>query len=448
MLAHYPTICPFSPTPIMSASSPLSTTAQTIEPAGITPRAWAVVVLCGFAGMLFYMDRGTLSVLKTTLKADRGWTDSDYGSLVIVFMLFYTTCFFFSGRLIDRWGTRVMMPLFIGAMSLATLLSGLARSLGEMGACRALLGVAEAGVMPAIMVAIFQWVPAHRRGLASTIKEPLYVVGQVLATPLAVWFTTRWTWHTAFFGPGVVGVFIAFAWWWTDRKANVTAAIPSTLTTPDSADTRTAGYRDVLSRREIWGVIAARLVSDPLWFFLIYWEPGFLQERMGMSLSDLGRIGWIPTAAATTALLIFGPTSDWLVSRFGWAPARSRRVILQYLVVLAPLVLALHYVRQPAMAIAFLCLVRVMAVTWLNFTNILMADLVPKKMIGTAVALMSAFGAGTSMLCNAFVGPIVSSVGYGLIFAIGACLHPIAAIILWRAYGRRKKPTASATPLP
>ncbi len=420
----------------MPFPTPVPAIAEDLTPTEISKRAWAVVVLCGFAGMLFYMDRGTLSVLKTTLKTDLGWTDRDYGWLVTVFMLFYTTCFFFSGRLIDRWGTRMMMPLFIGAMSVATALSGLARNLGEMGACRALLGIAEAGVMPAIMVAIFQWVPAHRRGLASTIKEPLYVVGQVLATPLAVWFTTRWNWHAAFFAPGLVGLFIALAWGVTDRRSTLVSPKPVALIAAAPPVAAPSGYRAVLSRREIWGVIAARLVSDPLWFFLIYWEPGFLQERMGLTLGELGRIGWIPTAVATAALLIFGPTSDWLVTRFGWAPARSRRVILQSLAVLAPLVLVLHYVKQPAMAIVLLCLVRVMAVTWLNFTNILMADLVPQKMIGTAVALMSAFGAGTSMVCNAFIGPMVGSIGYGVIFAIGACLHPIAAVILWRAYGR------------
>jgi len=414
----------------MSLSNPQPAMTGDPEVSRISKRGWAVVVLCGFAGMLFYMDRQTLSVLKTTLKTDQGWTDTDYGWLVTTFMIFYTACYFFTGRLIDRWGTRLMMPLFIGAMSAATVFSGLARNLSEMGACRALLGVAEAGVMPAIMVAIFQWVPAHRRGLASTIKEPLYVVGQVMATPLAVWFTTRWNWHAAFFGPGLGGIFIALAWWWTDKRP------PASRTSPAAA-APSFSYRDVLRRREIWGVIVARLISDPLWFFLIYWEPGFLQEKLGMSLGDLGRVGWIPTAVATTVLLVLGTTSDWLVTRFGWAPARSRRVILQSLVILAPLVFALNYVRQPALAIVLLCLVRVMAVTWLNFTNILMADLVPQKMIGTAVALMSAFGAGTGMLCNAFVGPIVSSVGYGAIFAIGACLHPIAALILWRAYGRR-----------
>ena len=397
----------------------------------ISRRAWAIVVLCGFAGMFFYLDRGTLSVLKTTLKADLGWSDTDYGWLVTTFMMFYTGCYFVSGRWLDRWGTHIMMPLFIGLMSAATVLSGLARSLGEMAACRALLGIAEAGVMPAIMVAIFHWVPVHRRGLASTIKEPLYVAGQVLATPLAVWFTQRASWHAAFFVPGVAGLVVALMWWWTDAPKAREVNLPGDLRGEPAVQ-----YRDILCRRELWGVIAARCVSDPLWFFLIYWEPGFLQERLGLSLGALGRVGWIPTAVATAALLIFGAGSDWLVTRCGWTPARSRRTILQTLACLGPLVLALHFVHNTTLAIVLLCLVRVMAVTWLNFTNIFMADLVPRNMIGSAVALMSAVGACTGLACNAIVGPVVTTAGYGAIFAVGACLHPIAALILWRVYGR------------
>lgn len=406
----------------------------------ISRRAWAIVVLCGFAGMFFYMDRATLSVLKTTLKSELGWSDTDYGWLVTTFMLFYTACYFISGRWLDRWGTRRMMPIFVGAMSTATLLSGFASSLGEMAACRALLGLAEAGVMPAIMVAIFQWVPEHRRGLASTIKEPLYVAGQILATPLAVYFTQRASWHLAFFVPGAAGIVLAFAWWWTDARPS--SRVDSPTAQPHQP---AASYREVLRRKEIWGVIAARCVSDPLWFFLIYWEPGFLQEKLGLSLGALGRVGWIPTAAATAALLIFGASSDWMVTRLGWTPARSRRSILQALACLGPLVIALHYVHDTTLAIVLLCLVRIMAVTWLNFTNIFMADLVPRNMIGTAIALMSAVGACTGLLCNTVVGPIVSATGYGAIFAVGAFLHPIAALILWRVYGRTDKRTVPVT---
>jgi MFS transporter, ACS family, hexuronate transporter len=395
-------------------------------------RAWAVLLLSGFAGALFYLDRQTLSVLKTTLKLERGWTDTDYGWLVSAFMLCYTACSLFTGRWIDRWGTRRIMTLFIGVMSLATILCGLSSHLQEMAASRALLGLAEAGIMPAIYVATFAWFPPGQRGTASTIKEPLYVTGLILAAPLAVWFTRHWSWHAAFVVPGAVGMLVAAGWWLLDRAppgpATATAAAP-------------ASYFDALRRPELWGVIVARLISDPLWFFLFYWEPGFLQERLGMSLGELGRLGWIPTAVATTALLISGAFSDWLVRRLGWSPARSRRIILQGLACLAPTVLALRFTENHILAIVLLSFARIMLVGWLNLTNLFMADLVPHKLIGTSIALMSAFGAATGLLCNAFIGPVIGTIGYGGIFTIGACLHPLAALILWRCY---RKPSRGA----
>ncbi len=401
----------------------------------VSGRAWTVLLLCGIAGGLFYFDRQTLSVLKTTLKAERGWSDTDYGWLVSAFMLPYTVCSLYTGRLIDRWGTRRAMTLFIAMMSAATVACGFSDRLGSMALSRALLGVAEAGIMPAIYVAVFAWFPAEQRGTASTVKEPLYVVGLVLATPLTIWLTDHWGWHSAFLAPGALGFLMAAGWWWSDRDDAPLAA---------RAEPAPASYFAALRRREIWGVIAARLVSDPLWFFLFYWEPGFLQERIGMSLGELGRVGWIPTAVATAALLVSGAFSDWLVRRLGWTPARSRRLILQGLAGLAPAVLALRFTHNHLLAIVLLSVVRIMLVGWLNLSNLFMADLIPHKSIGTSIALMSAFGAATGLLCNAFVGSAIGTIGYGAIFTIGACLHPLAALILWGCYRDRTPVTRPA----
>src|ERR1700684_2378018 len=91
----------------------------------VPPRAWLILLLSGLAGMLFYVDRQTLSVLKTTLKSNLGWSDLDYGWLVTAFMSSYTIGYLFSGRWVDRWGTRRMMPLFICLMSISTICCGL-----------------------------------------------------------------------------------------------------------------------------------------------------------------------------------------------------------------------------------------------------------------------------------------------------------------------------------
>lgn len=410
------------PHPFMSNSD-----STRVPHARLPARAWCILILCGFAGALFYLDRQTLSVLKTTLKSELGWSDRDYGHLVSLFMFCYTACYLFTGRWIDRLGTRVAMPLFLGLMSIAMILSGLASTLGAMGLARGLLGLAEAGVMPAIMVAVYHWFPPERRGMAATVKEPIYVVGQIAATPAAAMITQTWNWHVAFFVPGVLGLVATLLWVGTDRHP---------VAVGPKAAAKTTSYLNVLRRKEIWGVIAARLVSDPLWFFLLYWEPGYLQERLGLSLAQLARIGWIPTAVATATLIGLGFLSDRWVTRLGWAPARSRRLILQIAAGAAPALLLLPFANHAATVIILLCVVRVMAVVWLNFTNILMADLVPTDQIGTAIALMSAIGAATSLVCNTFVGAAVEAAGYGPLFMIGACLHPLAALILWRYYRR------------
>ena len=132
-----------------------------------------------------------------------------------------------------------------------------------------------------------------------------------------------------------------------------------------------------------------------------------------------------------------------MIVQLGWTPARSRRVCLQALTAFAPAVLALPFVHSHGLAIGLLCLARTMMIIWLNFSNLFMADLVPKHLIGTSVALMSAFGAAMGLLANALAGPAIGAFGYVAIFVVGACLHPLAALILWLSYGRPKRGDAA-----
>lgn len=397
----------------------------------IPPRAWALLLLAGVAGMLFYIDRQTLSVLKTTLKTEQGWSDTQYSWLVTAFMVPYTLCYLVTGQMIDRWGTRRMMPLFLGTMSLATLLCGLTGNLWTLGACRFVLGAAEAGIVPAVLVAIVTWFPYDRRGMANTFNKPLTVAGQVLVAPLAVWITLEFGWRWAFVLPGLLGIGAAKLWWLLDRNP------------PHYEDPQPAGapvsFREVLRTRAIWGVMAARVISDPLWFFLIFWQPSFLQENLGMSLDKFGRIGWIPAAASVGFIMVLGVVSDWLIGR-GWTPAASRVRILILTAALAPAVLALQWVDHQGLALTLLTIVQIMTATWLSMTGLLISDLVPRRMVGTAVAVMSAFGAATGAIFNLGVGPLIETIGYSTLLVVCSLLHPAAAGILWWSYARKPMP--------
>jgi len=391
-----------------------------------------ILLLTGVAGMLFYVDRQTLSVLKSTLKAEEGWTDIQYSWLVTAFMVPYTLCYFVTGQLIDRWGTRLMMPVFLGAMSLATLISGLADNLLVFGASRFLLGAAEAGIVPAVLVAIVTWFPNDRRGMANTFNKPLTVAGQVLVAPWAAWITLEFGWRWAFVLPALLGLVAAVLWFGLDR------APP--YATGEQAPVR---IREILRSPIIRGVLLARLISDPLWFFLIFWQPGFLQEELGMSLERFGHIGWIPAAASLGFIMLTGVMSDWLIVR-GWTPVASRLRILTLTAGLSPALLALLWVHGHGPALALLTVVQIMTATWLSMTGLLLSDLVPRRTIGTSVAVVSAVGAAAGGLVNLTAGPLIEAIGYSTLLVLGCLLHPLAAGILWWHYGRR--PPASVDP--
>lgn len=204
--------------------------------------------------MLFYIDRQTLSVLKTTLKIEQGWTDTQYSWLVTAFMVPYTLSYLVTGQMIDRWGTRRMMPLFLGVMSIATLLCGMSTNLWTLGICRFVLGAAEAGIVPAVLVSIVTWFPYDRRGMANTFNKPLTVAGQVFVAPLAVWISLELNWRWAFILPGLVGMSAALIWWLLDRHPPLHQALPPVRPA--------VSFREVLGNRAIWGVLAASLYDE------------------------------------------------------------------------------------------------------------------------------------------------------------------------------------------
>jgi MFS transporter, ACS family, hexuronate transporter len=204
-----------------------------------------------------------------------------------------------------------------------------------------------------------------------------------------------------------------------------------------------AGFKRVLGHRPFRGVLLTRIVTDPAWFFLIYWHPGFLQERGGWALADVGRWTWMMPAAAALANVFVGSWSDRLFQRSGDAPA-ARRAALQRLAWLAPcFALAPLATGIPAVVLVLLVLCYLMANTWLTITAVLGTEVAPPGMVATAIATLSALGGATSVAFNYVAGPLIDLFGYATMFVACACLHPLGAWILQRFYGR---PPIARTP--
>ena len=398
-------------------------------------RAWTLLGLVAIAAVLFMMDRQVLSLLKTTLRDEIGLTDVQYGWLITGFMVPYTVMYLFTGGWIDRWGTRVMSLVFIGTMSAATLLNGLARNFEEMFLCRVLLGAAEAGIIPASILFVYTWFPDDRRATAAGIKSPIALVG-TMSTPLLVAFLAEnFSWRVAFVIPGVVGLFVAAGWWWLDKN-------PPQYGVPKKAAAPRVGAFALLRQRRIWPLFAARVLSDPFWFFLLYWHAPFLREKLGVSLGDLGRWVWILPLGGSLANLGAGLFSDRLIAR-GLPLFKARVLPLLLTAGIAPLAWLIPQAGSIRVAVLLFAALYVMCYAWTLLTNLFVADIVGRENVATGVAVLSAMGGATSAAFNLTAGWLVTHAGYTPLFIAGSLLHPLAAVVLWRSYYRQPEPAAA-----
>ncbi|WP_176473084.1 MFS transporter [Sphingomonas lenta] len=383
-------------------------------------------------GFLNYLDRQTLSILKATLKSVFDFDDSGYSTLIAAFMVPYIIMYVVGGRIVDRFGSRLSMTVFIASWSVANALGGLAQSLGQLGGARALLGAAEAGTFPAFQRAIISWVPSERRAFAMSLVAPSTTLGAVAAPPLIAALTLHLSWRGAFILPGVLGLLLALAWWFADRGAPAEAEI---------RESGAASFGEVLRERRLWGVVAARGLSDPVWYFHLFWIPGYLQERLGLSLAQLGAVGWIPTVTASVICIAAAHLTDQRVAR-GRDPISSRLLFFYSGAVLAPIGALTTLAPNLAVALLLITIVTVACQLWFFGTGPLLADMLPARINASAFGVIGAFGASTGLILNFAAGPIIEQLGYAVVFGGLALLHPIAALVLWLSIVADRRRTA------
>jgi ACS family hexuronate transporter-like MFS transporter len=212
------------------------------------PRRWLVLSIFVLSSTINYLDRQTLATLAPVLRADMRLSNADYGWIVAAFSITYAVCAPFAGVLIDRIGLYRGISLAIAVWSLAGLATGWIRGFGDLLLCRAALGIAEAGGIPAAGKAIQQYLKPAERALGNSLNQAGVSLGLILAPPSATWIAVRYGWRAAFMATAVVGLLWIQLWraFGSDGEASAPAgALPSNL----------------LRDRRLWGFAAANPVS-------------------------------------------------------------------------------------------------------------------------------------------------------------------------------------------
>jgi ACS family hexuronate transporter-like MFS transporter len=410
----------------MSLSSPVSSAPLTPLP-GSAPSwiswRWLVVALLVVSTFLNYFDRQILSVLKTTLKQEFSLTDTHYSLLITAFMLPYVLMYPIGGWLVDRFGPRWCMVGFVAVWSSATLGMGFAGTFAALVVLRAVLGAAEPGNYPAALRTCTVLFPPAQRGLPISLFSAGSAVGAIVAPPLIAWVTVVYGWRWAFTLPAVIGFVWVVAWLAATRRKMGQSAL---LIGRDAVVAAPLG--PVLRSPNIWRLILARLVSDPVWYFYLFWLPGYLQEAQKLTLKQIGWVAWVPFLVADVGGIAAAHVSDRLVRR-GWPADRARKTVLTAAALVAPVGIFTTYFGV-AGAIVIFSLVAVVCTTWLFNQTALLADVAPRESVASVHGISGACGALGGLIFNAVIGPVVDAFGYTPVFVVAGGLHLTAAFIL------------------
>jgi ACS family hexuronate transporter-like MFS transporter len=402
---------------------------------------WWIGGLLFLSTMINYLDRQTLNVLGPTLKEELHWSNQDFALLIISFRIAYTVMQTVGGRILDRLGTRNGLTLTVAWYSTVACLTPLASGLWSFAAFRFLLGAGEAANWPGATKAVSEWFPRRQRGLAVALFDSGSSVGAMLAPALLVLLMTRFGgWRPAFLLVGTLGFFWLILWRRSyhppETHPRVTEAERAMILADHAAESADAAedkgappprWSELLRLRQTWGAIAAKGLTDPVWFMIADWFAIYLASR-GYSLEQTVAGYWVPFLASGLGNFSGGGFSGRLIRR-GWSVGRARRLVI------AGGSLGVLALIPAAFASSYVTLLACFAVATFSYAamstmaNSLPADLYQSRAVAT-VAGLAGTAAGLGTIGSTFlIGVVADRFSFTPILVV-ASLVPFAAALL------------------
>ena len=253
---------------------------------------WVIVALLFAATAINYVDRQMIGVLKPTLAVDLNWSETDFANVIFFFQLAYAIGYIGFGRVVDLIGARFGYAIAFVIWTIAHMAHGGVYSVTQFAAARFGLGIGEAGNFPAGIKAVTEWFPVRERALAIGIFNAGANVGAII-TPLVVpVITVAYGWRMAFVITGAVSLIWLVAWLAVYRRPTeqprVSAAELAYIQQDPADPVVPVPWRKLLGVRETWAFALGKFFIDPIWWFFLFWLPGFLGKRYDLDLLSFG----------------------------------------------------------------------------------------------------------------------------------------------------------------
>jgi MFS transporter, ACS family, hexuronate transporter len=395
---------------------------------------WVICALLFLATTINYMDRQILGVLKSTLMDELAWSEIDYSNIVFGFAAAYAIGYAAGGWLMDRIGVRIGLALCVVVWSFAAGGHAFVRSVAGFTAMRMILGLAEGGNFPAAIKTVGEWFPKKERALATGIFNAGCNVAVMITPFLIPWITLHFGWPKAFLAVAAMG-FIWLAVWWPlyrspSRHPRVSPAELAYIQSDPPDPVVKVSWLSLLRHRQTWAFVVGMLTTSPVWWFYLYWVPGFLHQKHGLNLMELGPPLLAIYIIADIGSIGGGWFSSHLIKR-GWqvGPARKTAMLICALCVVPVFAAAITAGTWTATLLIGLAAAAHQGFAANLYT--LVSDTAPRFAISSIVGI-GGMAAGIGGMFNAkLVGYVLEWTGnYLPLFIIASCTYVIALAII------------------
>ena len=415
------------------------------EPPALEGR-WTVCAMLFVATSINYMDRQVIAILKPVLAQSTihlepllpGWptveasihmSEVQFGYVVSAFQVAYMLGVVFAGRLVDRLGCRKGYPLITGLWSVAAMGHALVSSVAGFGIARFFLGLGESGNFPAAIKATAEWFAPKERSLATGIFNSGASVGAILAPAVVPWVALHFGWRAAFLTTGIFSA--TWIVWWSvkyrrphermDWSRGVVVVPPPG---PELAWWKLLGYR------QTWGFMLGKFLTDPVWWFFLFWLPGYFSTRFNLNLAHLG----LPLVVIYVLSTVGSVGGGWLPRGFlklgmGLKPARLAAMLSCACMVL-PMAFA-GGLQSEWGAVALLGLAASAHQGWSANIYTTVPDMFPAEYVGTVVSFGQMSGAAGGAIFAVITGHILQIThSYTPLFLYAAFAYLTALVLL------------------
>ena len=413
------------------------------QPAG--KYRWVVVTLLFFATTINYLDRQVIGLLKDNLAKDFNWSEKDYSRIVMAFSTAYAIALLIFGRLIDRIGTRLGYAISIIIWSIAAMCHALATGTLGFAFARTALGLGEAGNFPAAVKSVAEWFPKKDRAFATGIFNSGTNVAAIAGPPLIAWIFSMYGWQKAFLWTGALGFIWLIFWWWLydipTRQKRLSAgefdyihSDPGEIT---SGQEQPSGWSDLFRLRQTWAIILGKFLTDPVWWFYLFWIPSYFNTIYHLNLTKSAIHVSTVYVVASFGSILGGYLSGWLINK-GLPIYKARKISM---FIFACCVIPIFFVRYTVSiwpAVWLISLAAAAHQAWSATIYTLAGDMFPKQQISSVIGIGGMAGSVGGILFPLLIGILLDhfkligllSTGYNIIFGICAIAYLIAWIFM------------------